>query len=53
MNFGDSELDTTLTKYSRIPNRFRIIGLFDCDEGNGKNILEKVVSGIMGTMYME
>lgn len=38
MNFGDSELGTTLTKYSRIPNRFRIIGLFDCDEGNGKNI---------------
>lgn len=38
MNLGDSELGATLTKYSRIPNRFRIIGLFDCDEGNGKNI---------------
>lgn len=38
MNFGDSELNTTLTKYSRIPNRFKIIGLFDCDEGNGGGI---------------
>lgn len=38
MDFGDSELNTTLTKYSRIPNRFKIIGLFDCDEDNGKRI---------------
>ena len=38
MNFGDSELNSTLTKYSRIPNRFKIIGLFDCDEGNGRDI---------------
>jgi len=38
MNFGDSELHKTLTKYSQIPNRFKIIGLFDCDEGNGREI---------------
>ena len=38
MNFGDSELGGTLTKFSRIPNRFKIIGLFDCDEGNGRSI---------------
>lgn len=38
MNFGDSELGTTLKKYSLIPNRFKIIGLFDCDEGNGRDI---------------
>ena len=38
INMGDSELNATLTKYSRIPNRFKIIGLFDCDEGNGRSI---------------
>ena len=38
INMGDSELGITLTKYSRIPNRFKIIGLFDCDEGNGEKI---------------
>lgn len=41
MFFGDSELNTTLTKYSRIPNRFKIIGLFDCDEGNGRSIYKE------------
>lgn len=38
INMGDSELGATLSKYSRFPNRFKIIGLFDCDQGNGSRI---------------
>lgn len=41
MNLGDSELGITLAKYSHIPNRFKIIGMFDCDEGNGRKIHEE------------
>ena len=37
-DFGDSELEKALKHYSQFPNRFRIIGVFDCDEANGKNI---------------
>lgn len=37
-DFGDSELEKALKHYSQFPNRFKIIGVFDCDEANGKSI---------------
>ena len=35
---GDSELDRALKHYALFPNRYKIIGIFDCDEGNGRGI---------------
>jgi len=37
-DFGDSKLHNLLTQYSQFPQRFPIIGVFDCDEANGKRI---------------
>ena len=37
-DFGDSKLDSALKHYSQFPNRFKIVGIFDCDEANGKRI---------------
>lgn len=37
-DFGDSKLDTALKHYSRFTNRYKIIGIFDCDEGTGRAI---------------
>ena len=37
-DFGDSKLDGALKHYSQFPNRFKIVGIFDCDEANGKRI---------------
>ena len=40
-DFGDSKLDSLLTQYSLFPHKYKIIGIFDCDEAKGKNIHEK------------
>ena len=40
-DFGDSELEKALKHYSQFPNRFKIIGVFDCDEANGKKICKE------------
>lgn len=37
-DFGDSKLHNLLNQYKTFPNRYKIIGVFDCDEANGKNI---------------
>jgi len=37
-DFGDSKLDGALKHYAQFPNRFKIVGIFDCDESNGKRI---------------
>ena len=37
-DFGDSKLHTLLKQYSFFPHRYEIIGIFDCDEDNGKKI---------------
>ncbi|GHV68958.1 hypothetical protein FACS1894199_16990 [Bacteroidia bacterium] len=37
-DFGDSKLHTALENYSKRPNRYKIIGVFDCDEAYGKKI---------------
>ncbi len=35
---GDDKLYNRLLSYSRMPNRYKIIGIFDCDENYGRNI---------------
>ena len=35
---GDPELDRALKHYALFPNRFKIVGVFDCDEGSGRDI---------------
>lgn len=40
-DFGDSKLFAALSQYSKFVNRYKIIGIFDCDEANGKNIHSK------------
>lgn len=40
-DFGDSKLNSLLTQYSLFPHKYKIIGIFDCDEANGKNIHAK------------
>lgn len=30
-DFGDSKLDGALKHYAQFPNRFKIVGIFDCD----------------------
>lgn len=37
-DFGDSKLHNLLNQYKTFPHRYKIIGIFDCDEANGKNI---------------
>lgn len=37
-DFGDSKLDKLLCQYGKFPQRYPIIGVFDCDEANGKDI---------------
>ena len=37
-DFGDTKLDTALKHYAHFSNRFKIIGIFDCDEDNGRKI---------------
>ena len=37
-DFGDSKLHNLLNQYKTFPHRYKIIGLFDCDEDNGRNI---------------
>lgn len=37
-DFGDSKLHNLLNQYGQFPQRYPIIGIFDCDEANGKNI---------------
>ncbi len=38
---GDGELYKRLLAFSKIPNKYKIIGVFDCDEDNGKRIHQK------------
>ena len=37
-DFGDSKLHTLLNQYKMFPHRYKVIGIFDCDEDNGKKI---------------
>lgn len=37
-DFGDSKLHNLLYQYKLFPHRYKVIGIFDCDEANGKNI---------------
>lgn len=37
-DFGDAKLDTLLNQYKTFPHRYKIIGIFDCDEANGRKI---------------
>lgn len=37
-DFGDGKLFTLLNQYKTFSNRYKIIGIFDCDESNGKMI---------------
>ena len=37
-DFGDSKLHNLLNQYKLFPHRYKVIGIFDCDEANGKNI---------------
>ena len=36
--FGDPKLNGLLTQYSIFPHKYKVIGIFDCDEANGKRI---------------
>ena len=37
-DFGDSKLHNLLSQYKMFPHRYKIIGVFDCDEANGESI---------------
>ena len=37
-DFGDPKLHNLLNQYKLFPHRYKVIGIFDCDEANGKNI---------------
>ncbi len=37
-DFGDSKLHTLLNQFKLFPHKYKIIGIFDCDEANGKSI---------------
>lgn len=37
-NFGDSKLHNLLNQYKTFPHRYKVIGVFDCDEDNGRSI---------------
>lgn len=37
-DFGDSKLHALLNQYKTFPHRYKVIGVFDCDEANGKGI---------------
>lgn len=52
-DFGDSKLHNLLNQYKTFPHRYKIIGVFDCDEANGKIIhnsggIKKYGENIMG-----
>jgi len=36
-DFGDSKLHNLLNQYKTFPHRYKVIGVFDCDEANGAN----------------
>ena len=40
-DFGDKRLNTLLNQYNTFPHRYKIIGIFDCDEDNGRDIYIK------------
>lgn len=40
-DLGDSELWKQLVCFSKILNRYKIVGIFDCDEGNGKKVSQE------------
>lgn len=40
-DFGDAKLHNLLEQYKLLHNRYPIIGVFDCDEDNGKKIHSK------------
>jgi len=40
-DFGDSKLHSLLNQYKAFPPKYKIVGIFDCDEANGKNISSK------------
>ena len=37
-DFGDSKLNGLLNQYKTFPHRYKIVGIFDCDEDNGRKI---------------
>lgn len=37
-DFGDSKLHSLLNQYKLFPHKYKVIGIFDCDEQNGKAI---------------
>lgn len=37
-DFGDSKLHNLLNQYKTFPHRYMVVGVFDCDEANGRNI---------------
>lgn len=37
-DFGDSKLHSLLNQYKLFPHKYIVIGVFDCDEANGRNI---------------
>ncbi|WP_321019988.1 hypothetical protein [Bacteroides sp.] len=41
IDMGDSNLNSLLTNMAKLPNAKKIIGIFDCDEGNGKKYASK------------
>ncbi len=45
-DFGDSKLQALLDKYKLFPQRHKVIGIFDCDEANGKKTHKE--GGIIG-----
>ena len=37
-DFGDSKLHNLLNQYKTFPPKYKIVGIFDCDEANGRTI---------------
>lgn len=37
-DFGDSKLHSLLNQYKAFPPKYKMVGIFDCDEANGKKI---------------
>ena len=40
-DFGDSKLHSLLNQYKTFPPKYKVVGIFDCDEANGKDISDK------------
>ncbi|MBQ3618792.1 MAG: AAA family ATPase [Bacteroidales bacterium] len=40
-DFGDSKLHNILNQYKLFPLRYKVVGIFDCDEANGKKISDE------------